>query len=76
MPRHTLLSQIFAKLRTSDAAQVCRDKINGRTYGGQLVQVRVCVVCVCDSFSCGHAEQSCSAPLSHPTHTATSPPAL
>mmetsp|Transcript_2672 Transcript_2672/g.4565 ORF Transcript_2672/g.4565 Transcript_2672/m.4565 type:complete len:515 (-) Transcript_2672:447-1991(-) len=31
--------KIFAKLTTPEAAQVCKDKIHGRLYGGTLVQV-------------------------------------
>ena len=49
--------QMFVKFRDAASAQVCRDKIHGRLYGGQQVQVCVwlfmCVavavaVAVCD----------------------------
>ncbi len=32
-------SQVFVKVSTPEAAQLCKDKIHGRMYGGQLVQV-------------------------------------
>ena len=33
-------TQIFVKFTETGGAQVCKDKIHGRLYGGQLVQVR------------------------------------
>jgi hypothetical protein len=34
-----LACQVFVKLTTPEAAQLCKDKIHGRLYGGQMVQV-------------------------------------
>lgn len=34
-------TQIFVKYKDAEAAKVCKDKIHGRLYGGQMVQVRL-----------------------------------